>query len=362
MRLCFFSGDIARKGGTERVTTVIASALALRGYRVSVLSMCNGMVTSFPLHPSVRIASLQMEGRSANFSDIAKWRALRHFVRDERIDLLVDVDTVLSWYSIPATFGLPTKVVSWEHFHRLINVGDRWQRLRRRAGRWLAVRHAACVVTLTTKDRNQYLENDRCGVPILTIPNPATLQPDGRSTPAEKVVLAAGRMVPQKGFDLLLSAWARIASRHSDWKLRIVGSGADREDLIAQARMLMIQDNVEFKPYSSDMSSEYCASSLYVLSSRFEGFGLVLVEAKAFGLPVVSFDCPCGPSDIVRDGTDGLLVPAGDVTALAEALALLMGDDERRRAFGVAAAMDARFALPQVTETWVKLIEQLGYG
>lgn len=360
MKICFFSGDISRTGGTERVTTVLASELARRGYSVYILSMSHGMKAGFPVHPSIQLTSLHMQGRSANFSDFSRWRALRRFVREEKVDLLVDVDVVLSWYSLPATLGLGTKVVSWEHFHRLINVGDLGQRLRRRMGRWLAVRRAACVVTLTTRDRNQYLAHERCHVPVLAIPNPVTILPTAHADLDAKVVLAAGRLVPQKGFDLLLTAWAQVALDFPGWKLRIAGSGPDKEGLVALAGELAIEGSISFVSHSSDMDSEYRAATLYAMSSRFEGLPLALIEAKAFGLPIVSFDCACGPSDIVRDGVDGLLVPAGDVNALGAALASLMKDADRRRSFGAAAAQDSRFALDQITMTWMKLIEDLG--
>lgn len=362
VHVCFHSGDISRTGGTERVATVIASALAARGYRVSIVSMSHGMTAGFPLHASVQLHSLNMQGRSANFSDLARWRALRRFVRKERVDLLVDVDVVLSWYSVPATLGLATKVISWEHFHRLINVGDLGQRLRRRLGRWLAVRRSACVVTLTARDRNQYLAHERCRVPVLAISNPVTMLPTAHATLDAKVVLAAGRLVPQKGFDLLLAAWAKAAPDFPGWQLRIVGSGPNKNRLEMRACELAIRDGVYFVSHSNDMDKEYRSAAIYVMSSRSEGLPLVLIEAKAFGLPIVSFDCACGPSDIVRDGVDGLLVPAGDVDALGAALASLMKDEERRRANGAAAIQDTRFALGQVMTTWVKLIEDLGRG
>ena len=360
MKIAFFSGDISRTGGTERVTTVVASALAQRGHSVSILSMCHGAKSGFPLHPSVRLGSLHMQDRSANFSDFAKWRALRKFVRKEQIDILVDADTVLSWYSLPATFGLETKVISWEHFHRLINVGDVGQRLRRRMGRWMAVRRGACVVTLTVRDRNQYLDLERCRVPVVAIPNPVTLQPDTRAMLDTKVVLAAGRLVPQKGFDLLLSAWAQVAPHNPDWRLRIVGSGPDGANLVAQAKFLTIDGSVDFAAHSRDMASEYRNASLYAMSSRFEGLPLALIEAKAFGLPIVSFDCACGPSDIVRDGVDGMLVPDGNIDALATAIASLLHDDDRKKAFGTAAWQDTRFDLNSIIDTWMELIAKVG--
>lgn len=355
-KICFLSGDIGRSGGTERVTTVIASALAQEGVDVVILSLSNGHSTYFPVHPDVTLYSMRMERHSSNYGDVRIWRRLRDFLRENRIDCVIDVDTVLSYYSIPATWRTRTKVISWEHFHYFINVGGAFQRFRRAAGRRLAVRCAKAVVTLTERDRQQYLEQLRCLTQIVPIPNPLTISHSKKSDLSSKVVLAAGRLVAEKGFDLLIQAWAEIWFKHSSWRLRIVGSGSDEEALKRQAVELGLAAGVEFVPHSSDMESQYRTASIYACSSRFEGFGLVLVEAKSFGLPVVSFDCACGPSDIVRDGIDGLLVPAENVHLLAISLERLMLDEQCRRDYGDRALEDRRFDLDNIVASWRGLL------
>lgn len=356
-RVCFFSGDISRTGGTERVATVIASALAERGFDVHILSMGHGDVSGFPLHPAVKLSSLHMEGRSANFSDIAKWRALRRFVREQQIDVLVDVDVVLSWYSLIATWRLPVSVISWEHFHYFNNVGDSGQRLRRFIARRMAVRRGHALVTLTQRDREQYHAQLDCRRPVIAIPNPITIRHARQAALEAPVVLAAGRLVDHKGFDHLLQAWAIAVEGMPGWHLRIVGSGPNHVSLLEQARRLGVTGSVDFEMHSSDMPAHYEAASLYAMSSRFEGLPLVLIEAKSFGLPIVSFDCACGPSDIVRDGVDGTLVAPGDVPALAAALRGLMADSAKRVAYGKAARSDDRFELDRVVDAWVKLLD-----
>lgn len=355
-RVCFISGNIGRSGGTERVTTVVASALAERGFDVSILSMSHGETSHFPLNPAVQLHSLHLEGYSANFSDFRIWSRLRRFLKREAIERIVDVDTGASWYSIPAAWGTDAKVFAWEHFHLFVNVGDWPQRLRRSAGRRLAAHWAAAIVTLTEKDRRQYLTNLHCHAPVVAIPNPLTIAHNERGALDGPVVLGAGRLVPAKGFDLLLEAWAAIAPRHLEWRLRIVGSGPDEALLKAQAARLDIAKRVEFVPNTEDMASEFRSASIFVCSSRFEGFGLVLVEAKSFGLPVVSFDCACGPSDILRHEEDGLLAPKEDVQALGAALDRLMSNEKERKAFGRRAIEDSRFDLDRVLPLWQRLL------
>jgi glycosyltransferase involved in cell wall biosynthesis len=355
-RICFFSGGIDRSGGTERVTTVIASALAERGHEVCILSASRGQSSSFPLHPAVKLHSLCMEHHSANLSDWRVWWRLRRFILQHRIERLIDVDIVLSWLSIPAAWGTPARVLAWEHFHLLINVGDVFQRVRRSLGRRMALRWAHKVITLTERDRQQYLNIAPSSAKIVAIPNPITIYHGRAADQDSKVVLAAGRLVPQKGFDLLLQAWAQAWPEHPQWKLRIVGSGADGQKLQRQADALSVRDGVEFVPNTSDMPFEYQRVALFVCSSRFEGFGLVLVEAKSFGLPIVSFDCACGPSDIVRDGVDGVLVPPEDPRALAQALVRLINDEPERRGMALRAMDDRRFDLDRIVKAWERVI------
>lgn len=339
------------------MTTVIASALAVRGVDVCILSMNKGEEVGFPLHPSVRLLSLHMEYRSANFSDFTRWRAIRRFVQQEKINVWVDVDTILSWYSIPATIGLPVRVVSWEHFHRRINPGGVGQRLRRQVGRLLATRYSYSLVTLTERDRHQYLSSDRCLAPINAIPNPVTLDSSEADSVKGNVVLAAGRLVHQKGFDRLLDAWALVGARNPSWRLRIVGSGPDREGLEAQAKRLGIGAQLELVPASDDMARHYASASVYAMASRFEGLPLVLIEAKRSGLPIVSFDCSCGPSDVIRHEIDGILVEDGDIVGLAAAIQRLIDDRKLRSEFSLEAKRDRRFDLEPIVSKWVDLLK-----
>ena len=189
------------------------------------------------------------------------------------------------------------------------------------------------------------------------IPNPVAELDGGVSTGQAKVVVAAGRLTTQKGFDLLIAAWRRVAEAHPDWTLRIYGSGPERADLERRAAGLP----VELAGREKRLGAAMAQGSLFALSSRFEGFGLVLVEAMGKGLPVVSFDCPRGPADIVSHGEDGLLLPPEDVEALAAALIELIEDPERRRSMSAAARAKARrYAAAQIAPRRETLLADLG--
>lgn len=213
-------------------------------------------------------------------------------------------------------------------------------------------------VVLTEEDRLAWPELKN----ICVIPDPLSFIPQRVSPLTDKRVIAVGRYVYQKGFDLLLKAWAQVEKEFPDWELVIFGEG-DRASYIKLIEELDIHsDRCHLECRSSDIENEYYQSSLFVFSSRFEGFGMVLVEAMACGLPVVSFDCPCGPKDIVKDGEDGLLIEAGNVSALANGLLSLMNDPERRLYMSKAAQKNAqRFKIEHVARQWELLFERVNY-
>ncbi len=173
-------------------------------------------------------------------------------------------------------------------------------------------------------------------------------------TPRDRHTLVAmGRLVPQKGFDLLLRAFAQCAATYSDWTLRLLGEGAEEKNLRALASELGIGDQVEFAGLVRNAHVVLHRADLFVLSSRFEGMPNALLEAMACGLPVVSFDCPSGPRDVIRHGVDGLLVPPENVEDLATALDQLMSSESERKRLGSSArAVVERFSLERVLRMW----------
>jgi glycosyltransferase involved in cell wall biosynthesis len=177
------------------------------------------------------------------------------------------------------------------------------------------------------------------------------------------VVLAVGRHVAQKGFDLLLDAWAQVLRELPEARLRVVGDGPLQTQLEAQARRLRIDHSVDWCAPTGQIEAVFRNASLFVLPSRYEGMPLALLEAQALGLPAVAFDCPTGPAEIIGEGS-GIVVSAFDVDAFARAIALLLRDPARRRAMGAVGIERSRrlFSPAQHAERWTALLERVAVG
>jgi glycosyltransferase involved in cell wall biosynthesis len=221
-----------------------------------------------------------------------------------------------------------------------------------------ALLNVSVCVTLTATDRAAYQDLlGAAGTPVIAIPNAVPDVPLGPGDPGAHKLIAAGRLERQKGFDLLLEAFAAVAAQHPDWTLDIYGRGSRGEPLGQIVVDLGLDGRVRINPPTDRLGEQMRNASVFVLSSRFEGFPLVLLEALAAGLAVVSFDCPTGPGEILIDGTSGLLVPPEDVHALAAALDRIMGDESLRRRLAAAApAAVLPYSPQQVGRRWDKLL------
>ena len=212
------------------------------------------------------------------------------------------------------------------------------------------------VVVLTESDakHHSYLES------IKVIPNSLSFMPEKQASLTIKRVLAIGRLTYQKGFDLLIDTISLIKPECDGWEVKIIGSGEDEDNLRKKIETLQLGNIVKIYPPTDAIIQEYLDASIYVLSSRFEGLPMVMIEAKSCGLPIVSFDCPEGPSEIVYHDEDGLLVENGDIKGLAKALLELMDDQEKRIEFGKNAIMNVKKYKPEnIFMMWDNLLSNL---
>jgi glycosyltransferase involved in cell wall biosynthesis len=217
------------------------------------------------------------------------------------------------------------------------------------------------LVVLTNDDLRDYgriLESAQ--TTVARIPNALPEMAGERAPLTERVVVSAGRYTPQKGFDLLIQAFEPVAKAHPDWTVRIYGSGKAHGRLHKMIIERDLYNNVFLMGPTDRFGKELGRASIYALSSRFEGFGMVIIEAMSKGLPIVSFDCPRGPAEIITPGRDGLIVPNGDVEAFSAGLIQLIEDEEARRRMGAAGIETARrYRLEAIGAQWDELLRQL---
>lgn len=217
------------------------------------------------------------------------------------------------------------------------------------------VRHFDKFVVLTEEDKALWGDLPN----IVTIPNSISFIPEEKSTTLEKRIIAVGRASKQKQLDILIKIWAKIAKKYSEWKLVTYGNG-DLESLRKLAESLGIADQVISEPPTNEVQEEMVNSSIFALSSKYEGMPLVLLEAMACGLPLVSFACKCGPKDIISEGEDGFLIKEGDLDDFADKLSLLIENSELRHKMGVAASRNVlRFREDIVMNKWMSLFDEL---
>ena len=355
MKIIFLGGNFNLSGGTERVASIIANELTKIGYEVTVASVQGGDHPFYPLDSRIKIRSLFSKVGRNIFRTPLLIHRIRKLLLEEKADVLVSVESMLALFTVPATIGLTAKHICWEHFSFNNDLGRRGRRIARQ----LAARYCDVVVTLTARDRLCWKSKTSGTAQIIAISNPSPfpVQPITSRINKEKVVLAVGRLVSRKGFDMLLQAWSLVAPSAEGWVLRIVGDGPEGKSLAAQAKSLGISDAVEFTGLVSNVEAHYREASIFCLSSRYEGFGMVLLEAMSFGLPVVSFDCEMGPAEVL-EGTGGKLVAQGNVEELAEELLSLMGSPEERMAISALSQGKAKLYQPNlILGEWVRIIE-----
>ncbi|HEX5322407.1 MAG TPA: glycosyltransferase, partial [Capsulimonadaceae bacterium] len=357
-------------GGAERAVSLIANYWAARGDCVTVVTLAKAETDAYSLAPEVvrRVLDLQKRSKSTLSALAANGQrvlALRKAIRRSRPDVVISFMGTINVLTLLAGVGLRIPIVIMEQIDpREYPIGKAWQILRR-----VIYPRASGLVVLTERLRNwaeAIIPRDR----VYVIPNPvrrtAELNagicalPDVMADKDRRRVIAMGRLAHQKGFDLLLRAFAICAAEKKDWDLVILGEGVERGNLETLIGQLGITDRVNLPGRLPEPATALKSADLFVLSSRFEGLPLALLEAMACGLPVISTDCPTGPQEVIRDGIDGILVPAEDVQALCAAMSRLMSDErERARLASAATEVEERFGLERVMANWDDVIARV---
>ena len=345
--------DSLKPGGSERVACEMANYWALQGKRVSLVTFKNDL-PFYSLQEKVHYMALGIANSSRNWisgilNTYRRVRVLRRELKNLSPDVVIGFFADINSLLVVSAKTLRIPVVLSERNHPLYHrIPVRWRWMRR------LLYPVADRLVLQTPDVERWYSRYR--IPTHVIPNPLR---DLSRKEGEKqhLIMAAGRLTHQKGFDLLLEAYAR-SGLYPEWQLVIAGEGQERVNLENQASRLGISERVSFPGVLDDIDSYYRLASIFVLSSRYEGFPNVLAEAMAAGVPCISFDCPYGPAHMIRHNETGILVPAEDIKSLAENLSHLADHPDLRAGISQQASREIRHRVDpnRIMEQWEAVI------
>ena len=327
-KICFLNGNMSRAGGTERVTSMIANELVKdSAYEIHVLSVTNPTMTSFfELHSSVYQATLlRKEDVDLKYDYFKIVKKLRRYLKTHQIDILIEVDVICNLYTIPATCWTKVKTISWEHFNYYSNNGSRLRDLSRKLTKYFSTH----IVTLTEQDRRNYQEHLGIKDKITCIYNPIEKIPETMYQSESKQIISVGRLMYQKGFDMLCEVAKEVLTKHSDWTWLIIGEGAERPMLEKKIKEYHLEGRLVLTGNQKEMSHYYQESAFFVMTSRYEGLPMTLLEAKSYRLPIISFDCQTGPAEIIQDGVNGYLVTLEDCEGMISKIEELLNSREK---------------------------------
>lgn len=359
MKIVFVSGSL-RGGGAERVLSLLANEFSKKYHNVTIITkapecdyLLNDSISWKPIYKKEEIKK--------NFIDKI-FRRFKYFprliqsIKDEEPDLVISFLVGMNGHIILISKLLKIPIIVSEHtnFQADMNILSWVER------RWI-YKLADAVTVLTKYDYSNYYSHFLNNIHIM--PNPVSFLPIDKYIPREKTILASGSLNRWsiKGFDNLLKIFANVVKVHPDWKLKIAGSGDEgKEYLMSLANELKIQENVEFLGFCQNINKVMQESALFVLSSRYEGFSMVLAEAMSQGCVCISFDCVAGPGEIIENGVDGILIEDQNMKQMEKEICKLIENENLQKYLAMNAVKNIqRFSLQQIYNKWNSLIDSI---
>ncbi|EOZ9594251.1 glycosyltransferase family 4 protein [Enterobacter hormaechei] len=355
-KICLFINALHNSGGTERIITVLANELTKINYEVHIVTILKNSKPFFHLNEEINLVSLcNYESLTSHWDRLKIILALRKYLQNYEINTVITVDSLLCIYSLPAVLFTDIRHICWEHFNFKIDLGVKIRSLARQ----LSGLFSDEIVVLSEKDRKYWQENLWLNKSKLqVIYNASQFQITTNDYPVEsKNILSVGRLTDQKGFDLLIQAWEEVHNEFPDWTLTIIGSGPNKDSLENLATELSLNTSIKFIAATQNITDYYQNCAFLCLPSRYEGFGLVLIEAMSFGVPAIAFDCDCGPSEIL-DMDNGILVPNENIKIFAESLRLMISQKVLRINMSNNAKLKANaFTVKRFRDRWNTILK-----
>lgn len=361
-KIALVKWSIDRTDGGLKVATSLANELSAM-YEVHLLSMISTEKNFFSLKQSVRYQNLSVKKISMSKNFLNAIKLLRNYLKEQSIDIVFGIGMSMNTVGVASTIGLKTKFVSCDHTNSIVDIDTKFKKIQRYVG----AKFADKLITLTQEDRENYI--NRYGIPEEKNCYIYNWKEDPLSDLTYNIdstkIVTVGRFDYQKGYDYLVQVAKKVLKEKTDWTWEIYGSG--NQDEVDKIKDLIIkndlQDKLVIKGLEKNQDVIYGDKGIYVMTSRYEGLPLVLLEAQQYNLPIVSFGCPTGPGEIVEDGVNGYLVECYDTGKLSGKLLELMEDEVLRQSFSEHAKdnMD-KFDKDKILKQWIDLIEEMTGG
>jgi glycosyltransferase involved in cell wall biosynthesis len=356
MKILYITNGINGVGGLERVLSVKASYLAEHyNYEITILSLNDNHLNSFyTFSDKIKMLSIPVAGNPIQYL-LSYKKGIQEIVKQLKPDVISVCDDGLKGFFVPTLLESTIPVIYERHASIAFNTTKTiYGKIVRFFMQKLAEKFD-CFVVLTASNVLEWNAKN-----IKVISNPLTFYPVESSALKQKLVIAVGSHSENKGYDLLLEAWTIVVSKYPEWQLHVYGKIDKDRFYLRLAKKIGVDNTVTFHNPVADIQQMYLNSAIMVMSSRSEGFGMVLIEAMACGVPCVSFDCASGPRDIIKDTVDGYLVPAENIEALALKIMDLMEDDQKRKEFGLSAKENVKRFLPEaIVQQWDELFKAI---
>jgi len=340
-------------GGAERVMSLLSNEWAEHGYSISIVTLTSSNKSFYKLHDSIEVIPLDVASESQGVKDtiIGNYKrisAIKKAILTINPDIVIAFMTTTNILSTLAAKLAKKPIIIAEHSNFYFVTSKAWRLLRR-----IIYPFSNALIVLTEHDREKYDYHSNVHV----IPNPLVLEHNHKNIQRQKMILAVGRLDTNKGFDQLLKAFSQLNAK--EWHVVILGEGPERSNLEKKILEYNLEKNVFMPGRVTDVEEYYKKASIFVLSSKSEGFPMALCEAMGYGCASVAFDCLTGPSDIIENKKNGILVEVGNIDKLSESIQYLIDQPKEREELGKNAKnIISELNIDKITIKWHKIINK----
>jgi len=357
MKISLIISDISRVGGTERSVSTLANILSQKYEEVEIISVTKTDVEKsyYEIDPKISMVFLGNAPLPYNLGRKIKWsvstvKSLRNYFKNNKSDIVISSGHNYNWLLPYIKTSKKMKIIACEHivYSSIPKVSRLFMSL--------TYRFLDRIVVLSERARNSFNNYPKVSV----IPNAVPFEGKQESQLIDNQILIVGRLSTEKGLERLIPLGIHLRGNFPEWKIVVVGDGEERGKLESLIEEVNLTDTIKLMGMSADVQNYYLQSSIYIMTSHYEAFPMVLIEAQSFGLPIVAFDCPEGPSQIIVNEENGYLVKDDQIKDFIYKVSLLIEDESLRKRFGKNGKLNSlKYSKENILMGWVGLFEEL---